>query len=90
MLLDTKRDQCGKMRRLFYYKIREKFITKCVRSFITKCNSVITKCDSYYKMFCLLKNALVQRLIIHTTNTCAVVKLGDEETIAAVKSFADS
>ena len=41
-------------------------------------------------MFCLLKNALVQRLIIHTTNTCAVVKLGDEETIAAVKSFADS
>ena len=40
------------------------------------------------QMFCLLKNALVQ--IIHITNTCAVMKLGEEETIAAVKSFANS
>ena len=68
--------------------MRENCTKKCVRSFISKCNSFITKCDSYYKMFCLLKNASVQ--IIHTTNTCAVVKLGDEETIAAVKSFANS
>ena len=31
------------MRQLFYYKIRQKFITKCVRIFITKC-------DVYYKL----------------------------------------
>ena len=38
------------MRQLFYYKTRQKFITKCVRFFITKCNSFITKCDVYYKL----------------------------------------
>ena len=45
------------MRQLFYYKMRQKFITKCVRFFITKCHSFITKCDSYYKMQRLLQIA---------------------------------
>ena len=36
------------MQQLFYYKMREKFITKCVRFFITKY-------DSYYKMRRLLQ-----------------------------------
>ena len=61
------------MQQLFYYKMRKKFITKCIRvfitkfnSFITKCdiitkrNNFITKCDSYYKMQGLLKIATVQ------------------------------
>ena len=38
------------MRQLFDYKIRQKFITKCLSFFITKCDSFITKCDSYYKL----------------------------------------
>ena len=38
------------MRELFYYKMRQKFITKCARFFISKCDSFITKCDSYYKL----------------------------------------
>ena len=37
------------MQQLFYYKMRKKFITKCIRVFITKFNSFITKCDIYYK-----------------------------------------
>ena len=52
------------MRQLFYYKLRQKFITKCVRFFITKCDSFTTKCDRYYqlrqfyyKMRQLLQNA---------------------------------
>ena len=57
------------MRQLFYYKIRQKFITKCVRFFIAKCDSyyklrvllqnatVITNCEFYYKMRQLLQNA---------------------------------
>ena len=48
------------MRQLFYYKMRQKSITKCVRFFITKCDSFITKCDSYYKMRRFYyKNAIV-------------------------------
>ena len=38
------------MQHLFYYKMRQNFITKCARFFITKCDSFITKCDNYYKM----------------------------------------
>ena len=38
------------MRQLFYYKMRQKFIAKCVRFFITKCDSFISKCGSYYKL----------------------------------------
>ena len=37
------------MRQLFYYKMRQKFITSG-RFFITKCNSFITKCYNYYKV----------------------------------------
>ena len=38
---------------LFYYKMRQKVITKCVRFFNVKC-------DSYYKIYWLLHNALIQ------------------------------
>ena len=41
---------CYKTGQLFYYKMRQKFITKCVKFFIKKCYSFITKCDGYYKM----------------------------------------
>ena len=36
-----------KMRQLFYYKMRQKCITECIRLFITKCNSFMTKFDNY-------------------------------------------
>ena len=39
-----------RMRQLFYYKMRQKCITKCARFFIKKCESFIRTCDSYYKM----------------------------------------
>ena len=48
-----------------YYKMRQKFITKCVRFFDTKCDSFITKCDSYYKMRRLLQIVTVQGLMIN-------------------------
>ena len=38
------------MWQLFYFKMRQKFITKCPRFVITKCDSFIRNCDSYYKM----------------------------------------
>ena len=49
------------MGQLFNYKMRRKFIIKCIRLFITKFNSFvaklitkcvdfITNCDSYHKM----------------------------------------
>ena len=37
------------MRQLFYYKMRQKFITKSVR-FLLQNATVITKCDVYYKL----------------------------------------
>ena len=43
------------MRQLINCKMRQKFITKCVRVFITKCNSFITKCNSYCKIRRLFK-----------------------------------
>ena len=42
---------------LFYYKTREKFITKYVRSFITKCDSYYKMRRFYYKTWQLLQNA---------------------------------
>ena len=39
----------------YYYKMRQKFITKYVKFFIKKC-------DSYYKMRCLLQIVTVQRV----------------------------
>ena len=39
-----------KMGQLFYYKMRQNLIAKCVRCFVTKCDSFITKFDSYCKM----------------------------------------
>ena len=66
------------MRQLFYYIMRQKFITKCVRFFITKCDSfiqnaavflqnvaVITKCDNFITkcdITCLVFNPLVMSL----------------------------
>ena len=38
------------MRQLLYYKMRQKFITKCVGFFIKECDSFITKCENYYKL----------------------------------------
>ena len=58
------------MRQLSYYKMRQNFITKCVRLFIanataiTKCDDFITKCDSYYKMRRLLQIATVHKLCV--------------------------
>ena len=61
------------MRQLFYYNMRQKFITKCVMFFlqnatvllqnatvITNYDDFITKRDSYYKMRHLLQIATVQ------------------------------
>ena len=45
------------MRQLFYYKMRQKFITKC--------ESFSTKCDNNYKMRTLLRNAtFIQKRIV--------------------------
>ena len=44
------------MRQLFYYKMREKFIAKCVRFFIPKCDSCYKLRQLYYKMRQLLQN----------------------------------
>ena len=44
------------MRQLVYYKMREKFIKKCVRFFITKCDSCYKLRQLYYKMRQLLQN----------------------------------
>ena len=51
------------MEQLFYYKMRQKFITKCASfllknvtvllqnaTVITNCDNFITKCDVYYKL----------------------------------------
>ena len=54
------------MRLLPYYKMRQKFISKCVRFFITKCDSFIMKFDRYCKMQRLLQNASVQYITIKT------------------------
>ena len=43
------------MRQLFYYKMRQKFIKKCV--------SFIKKFDSYYKLLHFLQNASVHSVI---------------------------
>ena len=61
------------MRELFYYIMRQKFITKCVgfllqnasvllqnAAVITNCDDFITKCNSYSKMRYLLQIATVQ------------------------------
>ena len=54
---------CHRRKKLFYYKIWQKFITKCIgfllqnatfllqnATVITKCNNFITTCDVYYRM----------------------------------------
>ena len=64
------------MSQLFYHKMRQKFITKCVgyllqnttvllqnATVITNCDDLIKKCDSYYKMQCLLQIATVRKAI---------------------------
>ena len=47
-LLHNATDIIKKMQQHFYYEMRQKLITKCVKLFITKCDCFIT--DSYYKM----------------------------------------
>ena len=51
------------MGQLFYYKMQQKFIKKCVSFFITKCDSFVTKCDIYYKIQRLLLIARVHTLM---------------------------
>ena len=61
------------MRQLFFFKMRQKFITKCFSfllqnatvllqnaTVITNCDNFITECDSYYKMRRLLQIVTVQ------------------------------
>ena len=57
------------MQQLFYYKIQQKFSTKCVSLFITKCGSiientsVITKCNKFItKPDSYLQNVPLQTL----------------------------
>ena len=54
----------------YYYKMRQKFITKC-DSFVKKCDSFVTKCNnfnteygSHYKMRRLLQIATVKGVTI--------------------------
>ena len=47
-----------KVRRLFYYKVRQVLLQSATD--ITKCDNFITKCDRYYKVRRLLQNATVQ------------------------------
>ena len=75
------------MRLLFHYKMRQKFITKCIRFFITKydsittkydsittkCTDFITNCDSYYKMRCLLRNASIKLAVATWLVICTVI-----------------
>ena len=49
------------MQQLVYYKIWQKFISKCVRFFIA---IILTKYDSYYEMRRLLQNASVYLFIL--------------------------
>ena len=56
-----------KTRHLTYYKIQQKFITKCIRLCITKCNSFIINFDSYYKMcwyYCKMQQLLELAMFI--------------------------
>ena len=75
------------MRLLFHYKMRQKFITKCIRFFITKydsittkydsittkCTDFITNCDSYYKMRRLLRNASIKLAVATWLVICIVI-----------------
>ena len=56
---------------LFYYKMWQKFIEKCVRCFVIKCDSFITKCNSYYKLsrFCYKLRQFLQNATFVTTAT---------------------
>ena len=68
------------MRQLFYYKMRQNFITKCDKillqnvigillqnvTVITNYVDFITNCDSHCKMQRLLQNALVHTHLLNT------------------------
>ena len=86
------------MRHLYYYKIWQKFTTKCVRFFNIKCGSIITKCvdfvtkfDSYCKMEHLLQNASVQ-MSYASCNKCSIALMQQpaEEKLLALKPIAHS
>ena len=49
-LLESARGIITKMIQLFYYKIRQKLVTKYTWFSIRKCDSLITKCNRYLKM----------------------------------------
>ena len=47
------------MQQLFYYKMRQKFITKCISLCITQSAIVLLQIAGGCKMRCLLQNALL-------------------------------
>ena len=56
------------MRQLLYYKIRQKFITKCIR-FLLQNATVIRKCDVYYKLRqCRWQKSAVNRNLASVIN----------------------
>ena len=78
------------MRQLFYYKMRQNFITKCVRFIITKCDS--SKCDSYckmrrfyYKMRQSLQNAtLLEIATVHISKEKKCLKISKRKEIGSI------
>ena len=79
------------MRQLFYYKIRQNVITKCVRFFITKCDSFITKCkitkcNNYYKTRRLLQIATVHNVPCEDLLVNAIRKYEMHHSILKLKS----
>ena len=64
--LIAKYDRYYKMRQLFYYRMRQEFITKCARFLLQNATALlenatifITKCNNYYKVRRLLQIATV-------------------------------
>ena len=83
------------MRQLFYYKMRQKFFAKCVSFIFAEFDSLITRCDSYYKR---QRFHYKMRQYIH----CSQLKINDQEgstkrkgnimffyTISALTQFAN-
>ena len=68
------------MRKLFYYKMRQKFITKCVSFYITKCDSYYKLRRFYYKMRQLSQNAT---FITYCDSTGIFAKMVEDLTIFA-------
>ena len=69
------------MRELFYYKMQQKSITKCIKFFIKKCDSFITKCDDFM-MNCdstgvYKRLTLWRKIYLHSLNIFRGIKTRD-------------